>query len=183
MIRPADNRMILDLVPVVKTTSAQQVARQLLAMIRQGALKPGDRLPPERQLMESVGIGRSRVREGLQILAKLNFIYSSPGQGTFIREPRAEDELRVEQIGFLINSVMALHLLEARKIIESQSVRFACLHATEAQLRPIDTLLSHHRRALDHRLPTSEFAARFHVLLAESSCNSVLELSWVPFRK
>jgi GntR family transcriptional regulator, transcriptional repressor for pyruvate dehydrogenase complex len=165
--------MILDLVPIVKTTSAQQVAQQLLAMIRQGALKPGDRLPPERQLMESLGIGRSSVREGLQILATLNVIYSSPGQGTFIREPRAEDALRVEQIGFLINNVMALDLLEARKIIESQSVRFACLRATEAQLRPIDTLLSHHRRALDHRLPTSEFAAKFHVLLAESSCNSV----------
>lgn len=173
MVRPADNWMIFDLAPVVKTTSAQQVARQLLAMIRQGALKPGDRLPPERQLMESFGMGRSSVREGLQILATLNVIYSSPGQGTFIREPRAEDELRVEQIGFLINNVMALHLLEARKIIESQSVRSACLRATEAQLRPIDTLLFHQRGAHDHQLPTREFAARFHVLLAESFFNSV----------
>ncbi|MEO6609589.1 MAG: FadR/GntR family transcriptional regulator [Aestuariivirga sp.] len=165
--------MALDLVPIKKTTSAQQVAQQLLDLIRHGALKPGDKLPPERELMESLGIGRSSIREGLQILATLNLIQSSPGSGTFVRELRAKDAFRVEQMGFLINNAMALDLLEARKVIEPQSVRFACLRATEVELLPIETLLSQHRAALDRRLPTGEFAAKFHVLLAEASCNNL----------
>lgn len=165
--------MVLDLVTIVKTTSAQQVAQQLLALIRQGALKPGDKLPSERQLMESLGIGRSSVREGLQILATLNVIHSTPGQGTFVRVPRAEDALRIEQVGPLINNITALDLLEARKVIEPQAVRFACLRASEAELQPIEALLSQHRSALDRNRPTGEFAARFHVLLAEASRNSV----------
>jgi DNA-binding FadR family transcriptional regulator len=163
----------MGLVPIVKTTSAQQVAQQLLGIIRSGALKPGDQLPTERELIESLGVGRSTVREGLRILSTLNLIESSPGQGTFIREPRTEDILRVEQIGFLINNVVAFDLLEAREMIEPQSVRLACLRAGEVELEPIEKLLADHRTALDNRWPTDEHAAKFHVLLAEASCNRV----------
>ena len=163
----------MELVPIVKTTSAQQVAQQLLVMIRRGALKPGDQLPTERELIESLGVGRSSVREGLQILSTLNIVQASPGQGTFIKEPRTEDVLRVDQIGFLINNAVALELLEARELIEPQSVRLACLRATDSDLAPIEALLQDHRSALNKRHPTDEHAAKFHVLLAEASRNRV----------
>lgn len=163
----------MELVPIVKTTSAQQVAQQLLRMIRRGALKPGDQLPTERELIESLGVGRSSVREGLQILSTLNIVQANPGHGTFIKEPRTEDVLRVDQIGFLINNAVALELLEAREMIEPQSVRLACLRATERDLEPIEALLREHRAALDRKLPTDEHAAEFHVLLAEASRNRV----------
>lgn len=163
----------MQLIPITKTTSAQQVAQQLLGMIRRGVLKPGDQLPTERELIERLGVGRSTIREGLQILSTLNIVQASPGHGTFIKEPRTEDVLRVEQIGFLINNVVALDLLEAREMIEPQSVRLACLRATDRELDPIETLLDDHRAALDHKLPTDEHAAKFHVLLAEASRNQV----------
>ena len=163
----------MEFVPIVKTTSAQQVAQQLLGMIRRGLLKPGDQLPTERELIESLGVGRSSIREGLQILSTLNIVRASPGHGTFIKEPRTEDILRVEQIGFPINNVVALDLLEAREMIEPQSVRLACIRATSRDLAPIDRLLDDHRAALDRNLPTDEHAAKFHVLLAEASRNQV----------
>lgn len=163
----------MEFVPIVKTTSAQQVAQQLLSMIRRGLLKPGDQLPTERELIESLGVGRSTVREGLQILSTLNIVQASPGHGTFIKEPKTEDILRVEQIGFLINNVVALDLLEAREMIEPQSVRLACIRATAQELDPIERLLDDHRAALDQGLPTDEHAAKFHVLLAEATRNRV----------
>src|SRR5262245_37165894 len=82
LVRPQGQPM--EFVKINKTTSAQQVAEQLLGMIRRGAWKPGDRLPPERELIERLDVGRSTVREALQILATLNIVQSSPGQGTFI---------------------------------------------------------------------------------------------------
>lgn len=163
----------MEFVPIVKTTSAQQVAQQLLGMIRRGLLKPGDQLPTERELIESLGVGRSTVREGLQILSTLNIVQASPGHGTFIKEPKTEDVLRVEQIGFLINNVVALDLLEARELIEPQSVRLACIRATPEDLAPVERLLDDHRTALDRGLPTDEHAAKFHVLLAEATRNQV----------
>jgi GntR family transcriptional repressor for pyruvate dehydrogenase complex len=163
----------MELIPIVKMTSAQQVAEQLLGMIRQGIWKPGDQLPSERELIDRLEVGRSSIREGLQILATLNIIQSSPGQGTFIKEPRSDDILRVDQIGFLINNVVALDLLEAREMIEPQSVRLACLRAEKKDLDCIGTLLDEHERALEADLPTGKHAAKFHVLLAEASRNRV----------
>lgn len=163
----------MEFVPIVKTTSAQQVAQQLLGMIRRGLLKPGDQLPTERELIESLGVGRSTIREGLQILSTLNIVQASPGHGTFIKAPKTVDVLRVEQIGFLINNVVALDLLEARELIEPQSVRLACIRATPEDLAPIERLLDEHRAALDRGLPTDEHAAKFHVLLAEATRNQV----------
>jgi GntR family transcriptional regulator, transcriptional repressor for pyruvate dehydrogenase complex len=163
----------MDLIPIVKRTSAQQVAEQLLGMIRRGILKTGDQLPSERELIGRLEVGRSSVREGLQILATLNIIQSSPGQGTFIKEPRSDDILRADQIGFLINNAVALDLLEAREMIEPQSVRLACLRAEESDLRRIETLLDAHETALGAGRSTGEHAAKFHVLLAEASRNRV----------
>lgn len=163
----------MELVPIVKTTSAQQVADQLLGMIRRGVWKPGDQLPPERELIDRLEVGRSSVREGLQILATLNIVQSSPGQGTFIKEPRSDEILRVDQIGFLINNAVALELLEAREMIEPQSVRLACLRAEEKDLHRVETLLDEHESALAEGLSTGEHAAKFHVLLAEASRNRV----------
>lgn len=76
----------LDLLPVVRTTTAQTVASRLLDMIRQGAWRPGDQLPPEKELMEKLAVGRSTVREALQILATLNVVQAAPGHGTFVKD-------------------------------------------------------------------------------------------------
>lgn len=163
----------MELIPIVKTTSAQQVAEQLLGMIRRGIWKPGDQLPSERELIDRLEVGRSSVREGLQILATLNIVQSNPGQGTFIKEPSSDEILRVDQIGFLINNAVALDLLEAREMIEPQSVRLACLRAEEKDLHRVETLLDEHESALGAGLSTGEHAAKFHVLLAEASRNRV----------
>ncbi len=57
---------------------------------RTGALKPGDRLPPERKLVEQFGMSRTAVREALQSLAARGLIESFVGRGTFVRVPTLE---------------------------------------------------------------------------------------------
>ena len=81
-------------------------------MVRTGALAPGDQLPPEKDLMDRLQVGRSTVREALQILATLNLVRPAPGQGTFVRELTAENLLRADILGVLISNSMALELLE-----------------------------------------------------------------------
>lgn len=163
----------MDLAPIVKTTSAQQVAQQLLGIIRSGVWKPGDQLPPERDLIESLKVGRSTVREALQILSTLNVVQSTPGKGSFIKAPRGDEILRADLVGFLINNAVALDLLEAREMIEPQTVRLACLRASDEDLSRIERLLDEHESALNEGSPTSEYAATFHVMLAEAANNSV----------
>jgi len=64
-----------------------EVASAILARIRSGELQPGDRLPPERQLVDDFGVSRTAVREALRSLAAQGLIDSHVGRGTFVRHP------------------------------------------------------------------------------------------------
>lgn len=161
------------LTPISKTTAAQTVAWQLLEIIRRGTFGAGDRLPTEKELCERLSVGRSTVREALQILATLNIVQALPGQGTFVKAPTTADVLRADLIGFLIGRPDALELLEAREMIEPTVARLASLRGTPEDFQRIETLLEAHQAAYAAGKPVSEFAARFHVLLAEASHNKV----------
>jgi DNA-binding FadR family transcriptional regulator len=167
------SRGLADLLPVTKVTTAQTVAERLLQMIRRGIWTAGDRLPTEKELCERLAVGRSTVREALQILATLNVVQPMPGQGTFIKTPSTADVLRADLIGFLIGKPVALELLEAREMIEPTVARLACLRGTAEDFARIDTLLDQHAAAHAAGRPVSEYAAGFHVMLAEAAHNRV----------
>jgi GntR family transcriptional repressor for pyruvate dehydrogenase complex len=158
---------------VKRSSASRLVAEQILEHIHRGTLKSGDQLPTEKELMQKFGVGRSSVREGLQILATLNLIDSRPGAGTFVRIPPPGEHLRPELLGALIANAPALELLEARQMIEPSAVRLACIRATEEELDRVDALLEEHSQLLKRGNPVHEQAARFHVMLAEASHNQI----------
>ena len=162
-----------NLLPVVKTTTAQSAARQILDMIRAGVWQPGDQLPTEKELIEQLAVGRSTVREALQILSTVNVIQATAGHGTFIRAPTAAGVFRPDLIALLIGNSFALELLEAREMIEPPTVRLAALRASDLELDRVADVLDAHDAAWRAGRPVSEHAARFHVLLAEASHNAV----------
>ncbi|MGC8873827.1 MAG: FadR/GntR family transcriptional regulator, partial [Chloroflexia bacterium] len=83
-------------------------------MIDSGQLKPGDRLPPERDLAERLGIARSSIREALRILEGMGLIEVRPGTGIFAREP-SEEALKEMWGNWLRRQrEQVLDLLEAR---------------------------------------------------------------------
>jgi DNA-binding FadR family transcriptional regulator len=159
---------------VVRRTAAQDCARQLLDLVRSGAIPPDSRLPTEKQLCDQLGVGRSTVREALQILATLNVVRAVPGSGTYARLPSADQAVRADLLAGLIGNEAAFDLLEARAMIEPAAARLACLRATEAELAALGALLDRHQAACDAGQPVASFAARFHMLLAAASGNRAI---------
>lgn len=82
--RPREEKMKID--PVNKSTLAHSVAERLMHLIADGTIKPGEKIPSERELMERLQVARSTVREALQTLAAHNVIEIRPGVGAFVRE-------------------------------------------------------------------------------------------------
>ena len=156
-----------------RVTAAQAVADRLLAMIRGGSLRPGDQLPTERELADRLAVGRSSVREAMQVLATLNLVEARPGAGTFVRRPRFADFVTPETLSLLALNTRALELLEAREMIEPPTARLAAMRGTEEDFAVIERLLDQHERAMEAGLPVTEHAARFHVLVAEASHNRI----------
>ena len=118
-----------------RQTLAQSVASQLLEAIRKGLLKPGERLPPERELMAQLKVSRSSLREGLQALAIGGVINTRPGHGTYVNVLRGEQLFDSQTMASLLESKTLTQLLEVRDMLEIGMVSLAAERATEEDLK------------------------------------------------
>ena len=164
---------VAELRPVIKKTSAQTVAHQLLNMIKSGVWRVGDQLPSEKELVETLGVGRSTVREALQSLAAINVVEASAGHRTVVKSPSPAEVFRADILSVLIGDKMALELLEMREIIEPDCARLAARRATPEDIAAISALLDEHQAQHNAGEPVSRFGAQFHVLVARASHNRV----------
>ena len=103
-------------------------------LIDRGALRPGDRLPAERDLAVQIGVSRPTVRAGLHALAAMGVVRSRQGSGTYI--PNGPPALASEPLSFLA----ALHgftredMYETRRVLEVGAAGLAAERATPEQL-------------------------------------------------
>lgn len=113
---------------------ADQVREGIVELLRAGNFQAGDRLPTERQLMETFGVGRSSVRAAIQSLVGLGVIELRPGIGTFVRPLSLEDVMSLVQGTVWLDYSAALHLHEVRAMIETTAARLAAERRTEVDL-------------------------------------------------
>src|SRR3989441_4994313 len=114
--------------------SAAQVVAHVRRLIDHGALGPGARLPPERDLAAQVGVSRPTVRAGLRTLAALGVVRSRRGSGTYI--PEGPPTFGAEALGFLaaLHKVTGDDVYEARRLLEVGAAGLAAGSATPAKL-------------------------------------------------
>lgn len=124
-------------------------------------------------MVEQLKVGRSTVREALQILSTLNVVQIIPGQGSFIKAVGPDDLFRPDLISLLINDAALLDLIEAREMIEPQTIRLTCLRIGDDEIDAIERLLDHHEATLREGGDVAPDAMMFHILLAEASGNAV----------
>ena len=153
---------------------AETVAARILTAVRDQPA--GTRLPTERQLTESLGVGRSTVREALNGLALIGVVEVRHGQGVFV----AERTTALPTV-FELGTVEARQLHEARAVIEIEIARLAALRRTPEQLEALEALLADHKADLDAGRPPVVQASRFHLLLAEAADNAVLASVLRPY--
>ncbi len=152
---------------------ADQVADQLMALIADGQLKPGDRLPSELELMKQFQVGRSSIREAIGALSLIGLVTVKPGQGTHVADFSAEGEgKRIGLIG--IGREKISELVEARIELECVIVRLAAKRATEADIVGIRSKHEQLKEALGKQVEPITSDLEFHLAVARSCHNSVL---------
>src|SRR6201991_4696233 len=130
--------------PVATERVSDVIAERLSAAIRDGTLKPGDRLPTEAELAREFQVGRTSVREGLQKLRAHGLIESRKGLGAFVTEPRA-DPLADFAAWTASDPAAIEQLVEARVALETLAAALAALRATDAEVDELDRLIAAHR--------------------------------------
>ena len=95
---------------VPRHTLNELVSSRLAALILEGGLKPGDQLPPERELMAQLGVSRATLREGLKALAESHLIDARQGVGWFVRALDQSNMAQAHELARAFNSLEELSL-------------------------------------------------------------------------
>jgi len=150
-----------------------EIARKLLDYLLSGVLLPGERLPSERELSRTFGVGRSAVRDALKPLTLLGIIEVRQGDGTYLRATESELLPKAVEWGLLLGERRAVDLVEARRHIEVALATLAAQRRSEEDLRDMRRLLRQMQDAgSDDEFIEADMA--FHLRLAEAAGNSVL---------
>src|ERR1700690_2522513 len=111
-----------------------QVVAHVRALIASGALHPGDRLPPERELARELKISRSSLRAGIGFLSAMGVLKSRHGAGTFVSSgPPALDSSSLNVLGVL-HGFLPWQMFEARLVIEASVASLAAERATDEHI-------------------------------------------------
>ncbi|WIE79178.1 MULTISPECIES: FadR/GntR family transcriptional regulator [unclassified Curtobacterium] len=155
------------------TPSSDEVARALIDYVSSGQIGPGEKLPSERQLSESFGVGRGIIREGIKSLGVLGLVEFRHGGGTYLRQGESDLLPRVIEWGLMLGERRASDLVEARRYLEQITTLLAAERSDDAHLAQIETAL-HAMRAATSTDEFVEADVAFHLAIAEASGNLVL---------
>ena len=150
----------------------EMVAKQLLDLLTNGELVPGDKLPPERELALQLKVGRTTVREALKLLTLSGLLEARRGDGTYVRQDFTSFILQQISWPVLLNTQQIEMVLEVRLPIEVQAASLAAERITEEELNKLIQsmkLLKTKNAELD-----PEADLEFHTLIAKASHNEVL---------
>lgn len=168
----ADIAASLDALPV--GTPVSEVARRLLDLFTGGSIAPGTRLPPERQLAATLGVGRSAVREALAALEILGIVDVRPGSGTYLRGAASELLPQTLRWGLLIGERHTAELLEMRSGLEIYVARLAAGRADAAAIAALTGSLQRMREAVDQLAVFARADRDFHLALSAAADNDTL---------
>ena len=134
---------------VPRSTLPEEIANRMLRQIKEQELRPGDKLPAERQLAQMMNVSRPVVREALRALALMRVVDIRQGDGTYITSLEPEQLISHLDFVFPKDSVALVQLLEARRVVEAGNVRLAAQRISEADLAELDALVVSLEDAID----------------------------------
>lgn len=163
--------------PIVRRKLADEVRDRLMSLIRSGELRPGDRLPSERELMDRYAVGRPAVREALQSLGTAGLIEINHGERARIAVPDTRDMFA--RMGQTVSHLLQTspttleHLKQARILFEVGMVKKAAQMATDADIGRLRDALEKQRASQAEPPEFVKGDMAFHTAIAAISGNSV----------
>lgn len=124
--------------PLLRPRLYEQVVNQLRKHVGAAGLKAGDRLPPERELAERLGVSRASIKQAIVVLEVQGLVDVRHGGGTYL----LRDTLDVEPVEALMERRRRLpDVLDAREALETKLAELAALRRTDQDLAEIDVAL------------------------------------------
>ena len=160
----------------------ERVVEKVLELISSGAWKPGDRLPPERELSEAFGVSRTVVREAVKALEARGILESTTGSGVSVR--RADFNIVSQSLKTYMQLAnrddFEIRLNEVRRVLEVEMVALAASRITPEQRTQLRQICRQMRERNNTAKQMAELDFRLHVTLAESTQNDLFKVLLAP---
>lgn len=152
---------------------SRQVVERFQAMLADGEIGPGDRLPSERELAERYGVGRSSVREALRELEILGLVESRQGAGTYVRAASSRDLMAPFRSIVALSEAAVADVLAFRRMFEPEVAAMAARNADDDGRALLQRALRRFDRSLgDGQATTADLD--FHEAVARCTRNPIV---------
>jgi len=163
----------------VQTTRVfEEIASQIRVRLATGRLRPGDRLPSERDLAQQLGVGRNSVREALRSLEVSGILRLHKGGagGAFIAQPTGDVVVSAMQDMYQLGAITPQQFTEARIGLSDLVVRLACQRYTEDDLQQLEANVEAATRASERHdyVSRARISLEFHQILSRATRNPLL---------
>jgi GntR family transcriptional repressor for pyruvate dehydrogenase complex len=159
---------------IQKISIAEEMANQIMDLISNGSLRPGQRLPSERELCEHFGSSRSSLREALRSLSMVGVLNARVGDGTSVAVNGGKFMRKVMEWRMITEKHDIENLLEVRVSLEALSAAKAAINATPKDMSELRGLVSKMKTCGKQEAQFARLDAEFHVLIAKASGNTLI---------
>ncbi|MEU6799538.1 FadR/GntR family transcriptional regulator [Streptomyces neyagawaensis] len=157
--------------PMTKQRLYEQVLDRLRQYVVEGGLKAGDRLPPERDLAQRLGVSRASVKQAIVVLEVQGLVEARHGGGTYL----VRDSLDVEPVERMVERRRRLpDVLDAREALETKLAELAAERRTEEDLTAMRDALAHMAGEIERDGHGVEGDRLFHAAVTAAAHSSLL---------
>jgi GntR family transcriptional repressor for pyruvate dehydrogenase complex len=172
----SDATLVAALEPIPRVDLTEEVVRRFKWLLAEGKLKPGGRLPPERELATLLGISRPSLRHGLKALELLGAIESRRRHGTFVSDSAGKVLEQPLALLVLLNATTFEELYEVRRTVEVELAALASMRATPAELDAIEACLAQQRASVDSLDLFLKSDLELHNLIGQAAHNTLFSV-------
>lgn len=159
--------------PVKSTKVYEQVIEQIKYMITSGELKKGEKLPPERELVEKFQVSRTSVREALRALQIIGLIESRQGGGNYIKDSFDDNLIEPLSMMFVLQNSRNSEILELRRVLEVETARLAAKNISDEELTRLKEIIDRMKDLPDEK-ENVVLDKELHYVIAKASGNNLI---------
>ena len=159
---------------IVRNTSSEVIVKQILESLEQGDLKPGQKLPSEREMSELFGVCRASVREAARALTLMGYLDVYQGKGAYLKEELPVRTDSAERLNRAMVASNSLDLVDMRNMLECKAAYQAAARAQPAQIAEIKRSVDKMRRFRADVGKFLEADLEFHMAVIRASNNQLL---------
>lgn len=159
--------------PIKQEKISTKIVEQIKALINKGELRPGDTLPPERELVKILNVSRASLREALNSLVGMGFLEMSQRHRTIVKS-LVGGRITEPLLQLLREDTQTIfELIEVRKAIETWNAHYAAKRANDADIARLEDSIESMKVKIDQGNSVVEDDADFHLAISEATHNKI----------